>query len=299
MAYDLQRQVTLLFGGGGLNDTWTWNGSDWQQLHPATQPPARSSASMTYDSRRNEMLLFGGVGSDGKLLNDTWTWNGNDWTRHQATLSPPPLSGASIAFDSAQGHAVLFGGLTNGDRVGTLLSQTWLWNGQQWEQHAGLAPEARTGASMSWDEARNKIVLFGGTNGVGALDDTWIWEQGTWEQLTLPHGRPPARAWANLFYDNTRQLAVLSGGGGNSLPGQPDALLLSDTWTWNGTSWQQVTTVNAPAGSYNSAAYDRVHKRAIIFATHSGKPHLGNKSSGALAPSSIKASPSSEVWIWE
>ena len=59
LAYDAQRGVIVLFGGmaatandrvsQSLNDTWTWDGRNWTQLHPASLPPPRFAASMTYD----------------------------------------------------------------------------------------------------------------------------------------------------------------------------------------------------------------------------------------------------------
>ena len=47
MAYDAATGQLVLFGGfdqqhgADLNDTWTWNGTTWTQLSPATSPPAR------------------------------------------------------------------------------------------------------------------------------------------------------------------------------------------------------------------------------------------------------------------
>ena len=42
MAYDAAHNVTVLFGGQGnqseMADTWTWNGTNWTQQHPATSP---------------------------------------------------------------------------------------------------------------------------------------------------------------------------------------------------------------------------------------------------------------------
>jgi hypothetical protein len=65
--------VTVLFGGTDvfnsrvpvepLGDTWTWDGSQWVQQHPAVRPPGRSAAIMVYDSARETTVLFG----------DTWS----------------------------------------------------------------------------------------------------------------------------------------------------------------------------------------------------------------------------------
>src|SRR5439155_1690306 len=58
MAADPIRQQVLLFGGFGSDpakpsaQTWTWDGGGWTLRHPASSPPARVVASMTYDAAR-------------------------------------------------------------------------------------------------------------------------------------------------------------------------------------------------------------------------------------------------------
>ena len=39
-------------GAFSRNDTWSWNGTEWAQLNPATSPPARTNHAMAYDSTR-------------------------------------------------------------------------------------------------------------------------------------------------------------------------------------------------------------------------------------------------------
>ena len=64
MAYDAARGNVVLFGGGGppgfLSDTWTWNGSQWTQRFPASNPPGRDNSGVTYDVARAKVVLFGG-----------------------------------------------------------------------------------------------------------------------------------------------------------------------------------------------------------------------------------------------
>jgi hypothetical protein len=88
MAYDPASQQLLLFGGGQTNHTnagatWDFNGSTWTQLSPATAPAGRGLASMTYNSRTGQVVLFGGQG----VHQDTyppgiWTWDGSTWQRN-------------------------------------------------------------------------------------------------------------------------------------------------------------------------------------------------------------------------
>jgi hypothetical protein len=78
MAYDADLGLVVLFGGavGGdwpnsTNDTWTWNGANWTQIHPSTAPPNRYNYGMAYDSLKRVILIFGGD-STGPSRNDTW-----------------------------------------------------------------------------------------------------------------------------------------------------------------------------------------------------------------------------------
>jgi Galactose oxidase, central domain len=78
MAYDPGLRAVVLFGGAvgtccsdNLNDTWTWNGVNWTEIHPAnTLPHGRNSAGMTYDPAYKALLLFGGQAAE--PLGDTW-----------------------------------------------------------------------------------------------------------------------------------------------------------------------------------------------------------------------------------
>ena len=70
MAYDEDRNVSVMFGGRGnvaLNDAWEY-GEDlysWRHLPAADaegdgNPVERFNASMTYDKHNDEILLMGG-----------------------------------------------------------------------------------------------------------------------------------------------------------------------------------------------------------------------------------------------
>jgi hypothetical protein len=89
MAADDANHTIVLFGGeesgGNNNDTWTWNGSEWMQVHPRNAPPARGveteSGMMAYDPELHVDVLYGGpVANPQGSLGDTWTWNGLNWT---------------------------------------------------------------------------------------------------------------------------------------------------------------------------------------------------------------------------
>jgi hypothetical protein len=78
MAYDRELSLLVLFGGAvgcdwpnSTNDTWTWNGSNWTQIYPASVPPNRYNYGMDYDSYSKVTVMFGGD-STGPSRNDTW-----------------------------------------------------------------------------------------------------------------------------------------------------------------------------------------------------------------------------------
>ncbi len=80
MVYDSARQRLVLFGGYGpsypsgtdLNNTWEYDGFDWTQTTPSHAPGPRSQHGMAYDSERNRVVLFGGIG--GSMGDDTWEY---------------------------------------------------------------------------------------------------------------------------------------------------------------------------------------------------------------------------------
>ena len=80
MAYDSNRQRTVLFGGldsasDTRNDTWEWDGVIWVPMAPANSPSPRQQTAMAFDAGRGVVVLFGG--RDGSLeLSDTWEWDG-------------------------------------------------------------------------------------------------------------------------------------------------------------------------------------------------------------------------------
>ena len=92
MAYDAALGRVVEFGGedgavapSGRNvrsDMWTWDGRSWSPLRTSPTPPPRVSASMVYDSERQELVIFGGVDGRDRPLADTWTWDGSTWTSH-------------------------------------------------------------------------------------------------------------------------------------------------------------------------------------------------------------------------
>jgi len=59
---------------------------------------------MAYDSTRGQVVLFGGLDANSKVLGDTWTWDGTTWTQKSPDTSPPARAGAAMAYDLSLIH---------------------------------------------------------------------------------------------------------------------------------------------------------------------------------------------------
>jgi len=100
LAYDGHRLI--LFGGlhissgptpagTPLNDTWAFDGTHWQQLHPPSSPPARSGAGLLQQGP-NGVVIIGGFSETaqvGTYYNDMWRWDGSNWARLPVSMPGP------------------------------------------------------------------------------------------------------------------------------------------------------------------------------------------------------------------
>ena len=219
LTFDRARDRAVLFGGTAfpgsaqLDDTWEWNGATWSERSPATRPAGRNYASLAFDAARQTVVLFGG--NDGSYRNDTWTWDGNDWTERLPANRPPGRSRSPMAFDPARGRMVLFGGLgPNG--FNEPFSDTWEWDGGSWVQHAVSGPSARFGHALAYDEARQQVVLLGGTFSTTTLVDAWGWDGTSWTLLSSE--APPTGVYRHMVYDSWRNHLVLVSAEPRSVP---------------------------------------------------------------------------------
>ena len=286
MAYDATLNAIVLFGGDSsltgntvFGDTWQWDGTTqtWSSVSPTTAPSARAGASLVYVPAAGRVLLFGGnadLSATGNL-NDTWVFNGTTWTQLTAP-GPSVRAFAAITYDAARGVAVLIGGtdgVAAGANVsGTSLGDAWDFNGSWSARDPVVAPSARTSASMSYDVARARMVLFGGTDGVTKFGDTWEWDGTTWFPKS-PASSPSPRDGQVMVYDVRRARDVLYGG--QAANGTP----LGDLWEWDGTTWTQTyaPSTGGPAGRAEAAlTYDVAHDVVIMFGGHLAVQSFGD-----------------------
>jgi hypothetical protein len=92
-----------------VQNTWTWNGSNWTQRNPATTPPPLYFTTGAFDPMLNQVVVFGG-GSVGVDQNTTWAWDGLNWTLLSPTASPSRREGFGTVWDEAHREFLIFGG---------------------------------------------------------------------------------------------------------------------------------------------------------------------------------------------
>jgi hypothetical protein len=274
---------SVLYGGGWSGtlfaDTWVWNGTAWTSRTPAHNPGRQSGHAMAYDAARGQVLLFGGFDSTtpSGLSNLTWVWNGVDWTQLHPKTSPGPMANHTMAYNPVSQKIVLFGGTSDTGEAGS--GDTWEWDGSSWSQKSSAAaPSPRYSATMTYDAARNEIVLFGGGrdlyNGQQPtfFSDTWAWDGTRWQQR-ISSASPSPRISARMEYNPELGQIVLIGGYGAKDVGEtyPFPYVFDyreETWIWDGSNWSQRFPDKSPEFSYSyGMVYDPIHR---AFFAHLG-----------------------------
>jgi hypothetical protein len=162
LAYDARRGRTVLFGGfdndGGTNlhDTWEWDGKAWVEMHPKTSPSDRSAPAMTWDSRRERVVMhtaFAGTGKDP----DLWEWDGVNWSELVPASGEKPRYDANpaITYDPTGGRILAFGSATT--------NAVWIWDGATWtEDYVGGGPKPQGRAYGVWVYDLAASAVFSG-----------------------------------------------------------------------------------------------------------------------------------------
>lgn len=145
-------------------------------------------------------------------------------------------------------------------------------------------PLPRRGAAIAYDQARNQVVLFGGTSTVSRAD-TWLWDGHGWSEAHPPTS-PPAVEDAVMAYDPNAKDVVLFGGTERS---QRTSVAQHDTWTWNGTTWARQHPEHQPPWSNGLAmSYDPRSHSVLLLTLPSKHPNValseGSVSLRGVAP---------------
>ena len=231
------------------------------------------------------------------------------WTRLGPPAAPDSRYLQAAAFDETRKVLLMFGGVDWTNSTAQLageLRELWEWNPatDTWSNRtpAGDNPSPRQGASMVFDSARNKFVMFGGRAGGGSLyadcADLWEWDPttGALSNRTSSAKGPGGRSQHSMVFEKSSGKVLLFGGGTSdtSLEERYDPTILSvamgDTWEWDpGTgAWTQLRPGNAPSARYAfGLVWDSKRSRAVLFGGME-KPQAG-----------LNGIPKQDTWEWD
>lgn len=223
---------------------------DWRVHDTRASPPSRNDFDMTYDVRRREFVLFGGVGRN---HTETWLYDGLHWRSTTPAVTPSRRYGHRLCYDVVSNRTLLFGG-----RDWNELGDTWEWDGRRWlERKTTRSPSPRAFFGMSYEASSGRCLIFGGESPHGRLADTWSFRGADWQKIATTRA-PSARSHVSMCYDARRRRIVLFGGSGRSY--------LGDTWEWDGIDWNRRTPPKSPPPRARAGmSYDRERERVVLF----------------------------------
>ena len=262
--------------------------ADWVEPTVSSAPSARIGPAIANDPAMKAVLLYGGSSAfiPGTDYGDTWVWSNNDWTQLHPVTSPPARGSAGIAYDRSTATVVLFGGVNNAND-GSVVGDTWTWDGITWtQQFPPVSPPARSArGAMAWDSNTGTVLLFGGGGaddgdyGGVPFGDTWEWNgrTKTWAEV-FPVVSPSPRQGL-IANDELENRIVLFGGDNGG--GDCCRIYYNDTWTWDGVTWtQQSPALSPPARTDAGIAYYSDLGQVLIFGGTSGPPDALNDTWG-------------------
>jgi hypothetical protein len=120
---------------------------------------------------------------------------------------------------------------------------------------AQLPPLSHT--AVAFDDARRRLVVYGGLSGTDSLQGTWEWDDVRWRQVADSAASPLRRDGATMGYDPERRRLFMFGG----WRGQPWSAGTftphCDTWTFDGRRWTRVGD--------GPCITDRVRNNSLVY----------------------------------
>ncbi len=244
--------------------------------------PAARAAGAVYDGRDHALLLC--AGQSIALLGDVWSYGlgaasrgqGAGWRLADAGR-PQARNGQSAAWDARDGVLFVFGGYS----ASGYLDDLWAYRSTRsstghWTFIAlPRRPAARTEASLVWDGADGVLLLFGGADGRGPMNDLWAYAPagdgtgpGRWTPLTAPAPVvPPARRLHTAVWDDRDRAMLLAGG-------EAGTVVWPDLWAFRPTDlrsgrgvWSLLgNPTPLPARFAHAAVWDSTHGQMLVFA---------------------------------
>jgi hypothetical protein len=153
--------------------------------------------------------------SDGRIYNGSEATLSFEDSWHEIA---PPARGEHVAvLDEKHDRLVMFGGRTNSS---ALHDDVWVLSPRRsprWErvEPLGDGPSPRTGAAAVYDPARERMLLIGGSDSTGPLDDVWqlsLKGRFQWRRLQPSGSSPGGRSHHSATLDPENDRILVFGG---------------------------------------------------------------------------------------
>ena len=201
-----------------------------------------------FDNGTHNNTIIKGTGNNAELAIDLPFLN--NWMEINTTIHPGLRYGHTMATIYTTKKVLLYGG---NDGLVSSYNDTWLFDldNKTWTNMTPINdPGARYDHAMAPIWGTDKLVLFGGLNGV-TLGDTWLYDlsDNNWIQKA-PITKPIKRAKHAMASVIGEDKVMLFGGEGNAPP-----YFYNDTWIYDlsNDTWTNMNPTNKPSGRYAHA----------------------------------------------
>jgi hypothetical protein len=269
VGFDVISRALIMFGGAPatgsnlstghpatrLDETWSWDGQKWTQLHPKASPPALFGARMITDPNTQRLLVVSGAGdSAGSALQQEgmWEWDGSTWSR--VADNPVQVPFAAAATDPVRNQAVLSGfdpaypsacvGCVPPPQYDQRGDYEFTKGDSGWNTASGDAP-GWSRAATAYDPISQRIISAAGSV-QNAVQSTYAWDGKQWSQIiksaatsVAPDPSQPLGP-CDAATDQGAQRIVMACAPGTVPTG-------GATWTFDGKAWQSVSGADTPA----------------------------------------------------
>jgi hypothetical protein len=306
--YDKTNNRMTIFGGivSGITLTDAWvltfaNGMGgtpaWSLIPTQGTAPSVAYHSAVYDSKLDNLYVFAGTSSAGKLTTNDHAFalqgaNGISSRGFKWFLGGPPVRYSHAAFyDSVTNGLFVFAGAHSG----TLLFNDY-WEASNvigssnltWIQllPKGTKPSPRFGHTGLYDSTSNRLMVFGGGTSSACFNDYHVLQNAntkggtmTWVSVVPTGTAPGVRMRQASAYDASTNALIIFGGFNCKSTYYNDVWILSNANDLTATpSWTQLATLGTKPSvrQSSSAIYDSSSNSLIVYGGDKGGSPTGD-----------------------
>lgn len=212
---DADAGPTMEDGGGGDDAGPVDSGPDECADRPAAAPETRGEMAGVLDAERGRILVYGGNTAAPEmcmpayeLVDELWAFHldCNSWEQLTVAGGPGVRARHATAVDTTRGRMLVFGGR---DRVGfgnyENFDDVWALDlaTDTWSEitTTGTGPSPRSSATVAYDAAEDRMLVFGGNTSTEGLTLTGVGDMfaldlatGEWSEITA-EGAPSPRLY--------------------------------------------------------------------------------------------------------